>query len=264
MLRAKHVSNPELKGVKSHFMYNLLPQVTTELSVREILDVDAVQGTYTVAFVLQLRWYDKYFDQERFHKSKGDQVFCRSCPYITLDGVVANDRSKDVPAEAATLSMEQRHHDTVTLQKGADPPGVLYKSLRIQATIRSQDKLQFFPFDNHTLVLTLRMWGSQERSDVDYGRVLLPINIKIDLAHQLPDWHVYPMTATSTQPRGKRQQLNAHMYLARESNYYIKNVMIPLGLISTLGFAVYAIRPSVDNVGDRLEAAFTILLTTVS
>ena len=108
------------------------------------------------------------------------------------------------------------------------------------------------------------MWGSQETSDIDYGRVLMPINVNMDLAHQLPDWHVYPMTATSVEPRGRRQKLNAQMYLAREANYFVKNVMLPLGLISTLGFSVYAIRPEVDMVGDRLEAAFTILLTTVS
>ena len=123
--------------------YRAFPDVvTTEIKVREILDVDVVQGTYTVAFILQLRWYDKYFDQERFHRSRGKEVFCRSCPYVTVEGVVANDRAKNVPEEATYLTAEERHNDTVTLQKGQDPPGVLYKSLRIQATIRSQDSLE--------------------------------------------------------------------------------------------------------------------------
>ena len=50
------------------------------MSIREIFGVDVQKGTFRCSFVLQLRWYDQFFDKAEFAEKRGQEVFSTTIP----------------------------------------------------------------------------------------------------------------------------------------------------------------------------------------
>lgn len=92
---------------------------------------------------------------------------------------------------------------------------------------------------------------------------MLPLNIKQN-ANSIPGFTSETPTARCLQPRGRRQHVRIQLKLSRNAQYYTWNVMLMLCLISTLGFVVYGIPGGEDDVGDRINGVFALLLTSVA
>jgi hypothetical protein len=128
--------------------------------------------------------------------------------------------------------------------------------------LRDVNTLYWFPFDKQILELGLRLPGSDDASDIDFGRVLLPINVVVQLANDPIDWYVYPATASSRRPRGDRQMLVATLHVKRKPRYFELNIFLVLFLISSLAFCIFML--PCDDLGSRLEAGLAVLLNTVA
>ena len=50
------------------------------MSIREIFGVDVQKGTFRCSFVLQLRWYDQFFDKAEFAEKRGYEVYSTTIP----------------------------------------------------------------------------------------------------------------------------------------------------------------------------------------
>lgn len=161
------------------------------------------------------------------------------------------------------------HSGMATLRKGGpaggDPPGVLYHSLRIQATFRDEtDDLTLFPFDQQKLSMGMRLWGSTMRGSADEHRVLLPINVDMQLEQEHPEWITMSAECESHRPRGKRQDLEVTMHIRRRAAFFIINVALIIFLLTSMCFAVFAQSNDVQEYGDRTQTTLTLLLTTVA
>lgn len=184
---------------------------------------------------------------------------------LTLDGVDEGSDPVGVPPDAAGLSQSEKHCGMVTLQKGADPPGVLYHSQRLQCTfVDKNDSLLLFPFDKQMLDFTIRMWGACESRDVDEGRVLLPLNISMELMTGHPEFITMSAETQSLRPRNNRQELAIRMPLRRRPMYFIFNVMVIIGLLTTMCFAVFRISNSPEDYANKCQITLTLLLTIVA
>jgi hypothetical protein len=84
-----------------------------------------------------------------------------------------------VPRNLIGRASESVHQGEVILQKGNDPPGVLCHSQWMQATFHHNSDLTDFPFEKEEMRVTFDLIGSDDRMDVDHGRVLLPINTEV-------------------------------------------------------------------------------------
>lgn len=81
---------------------------------------------------------------------------------IFLLGIYFSFEGKNIP-EDDTVGNDH-HCGFVRLRKVKDPPGVLYRSQRIQVKVRDINTLEMFPFDKQILELTLRLPGSDDPS----------------------------------------------------------------------------------------------------
>jgi hypothetical protein len=131
-----------------------------EIMFREIINVDAVNCTFTVDFILTTRWYDRAFDTAEYHNQSNIQVFAKSIPHLTIQDVDFSFDGKNIPDD---YGLDAQHHEgMVRLRKAnKDPPGVLYRSQRIQCKLRDINTLYWFPFDKQILELNLRLHGDR-------------------------------------------------------------------------------------------------------
>ena len=100
-------------------------------------------------------------------------MYARTIPNVKVRGVYFVDDSRGIDRE------DPSHCGEVTLQKGNDPPGVLCYTKTFQATFHHNCNLRKFPFEQEQLVIVLELTGSHDPTDVDNGRVLLPINVEV-------------------------------------------------------------------------------------
>ena len=174
------------------------------------------------------------------------------------------DTPKGVPLDAADSDTDIKHTGMVTLQKGGDPPGVLYTSMRIQCTMRNENSVHRFPFDQHKLKIALRLWGANVKGDVDHGRVLLPLNVQMELQHKHPEWDCLKANAVSMYPRGKRQLLTVDINVKRVSIYFFWNFFVVIGLFTSLAFLVFRVDNSVLRFDTRCAITLPLILTSVA
>lgn len=241
--------------------YRCFPDaVMCEVMFRELLAVDAVNCTYTVEFILTTRWYDRTFDTPQYHGRSNIEVFAKTIPHLTIKDVDFSFEGKNIP-DVGRIG-DEHHQGFVHLRRAKDPPGVLYRSQRIQVKLRDVNTLEMFPFDKQILELCLRLPGSDDPSSIDYGKVILPLNVVMQLANDPIDWQVYPATASSRRSRGDRQMFVATLHVKRKPRYYEINIFLALFLISTLIFGVFSI--PANELGSRLEAGLAALLNTVA
>lgn len=241
--------------------YRCFPDaVMCEVMFRELLAVDAVNCTYTVDFILTTRWYDRTFDTPQYHGRSNIEVFAKTIPHLTIKDVDFSFEGKNIP-DVGRIG-DEHHQGFVHLRRAKDPPGVLYRSQRIQVKLRDVNTLEMFPFDKQILELCLRLPGSDDPSSIDYGKVILPLNVVMQLANDPIDWQVYPATASSRRSRGDRQMFVATLHVKRKPRYYEINIFLALFLISTLIFGVFSI--PANELGSRLEAGLAALLNTVA
>eukprot|EP00037_Helgoeca_nana_P029956 m.365252 g.365252 ORF g.365252 m.365252 type:complete len:1630 (-) comp28083_c1_seq2:403-5292(-) len=246
--------------------YRAFPDVVTvEVKIREILTVDASKGIFRAIFIMTTRWFDPHFDSPSYADRKGTSVYARSIPHVTLDGVDEGNFPVGLPANASTLDQNEKHCGMVTLQKGSDPPGVLYKSHRLQCTfLNNTASLVMFPFDKQMLTMTIRMWGASEAGDVDHGRVLLPISVNVELMTGHPDWIVMSAMAESRMPRNGRQEMVVILPLRRKPMYFVFNVLVIIGLLTTMAFCSFLISNDTADFEARCQITLTLTLTIVA
>eukprot|EP00037_Helgoeca_nana_P006432 m.59226 g.59226 ORF g.59226 m.59226 type:complete len:1286 (+) comp17317_c0_seq1:49-3906(+) len=245
--------------------YRAFPDVVTvEVIFRELFDINATRGTFRVAFILSVRWYDSHFDCADYANQRGEQVYARSIPYLTIDGADAGENAVGVPEEAGSVSSEDKHSGMVTLCKGSDPPGVLYRSMRVSATFRDDSDLTWFPFDMQALSIGFRLWGSNVPDETDEGRILLPLNVLMDLQHAHPEWISLSANATSLEPRGDRQKMTVTLNLRRRPMYFIFNVMVVIGILTTMCFGVFRQTTNADDYEARCQTTLTLMLSSIA
>eukprot|EP00040_Diaphanoeca_grandis_P025676 m.142695 g.142695 ORF g.142695 m.142695 type:complete len:1312 (+) comp30263_c0_seq1:314-4249(+) len=249
--------------------YRAFPEVVTVcLEVREIFDIDVSEGTFRVGFVLTKRWYDRMFDKKDY-TSEGE-VYAQSIPYITFDHALEGHDPVDLPPNAAGLTSIEKHHG-ICFHKDTDPPGVLYESKRIQATFASSSDLRAFPFDTQKLLLTLRLWGSRVKGDVDHGRILIPLTCEVKMAHANFEWRVHQATTMVTRSRMDQQELIMILPLTRDPQFFLYNVYLILFTVTSASFLVFCVRPDDELEGgfagsaeNRLALTLTLILTSVA
>ena len=68
--------------------YRCFPDVVMcELLFRELINIDAVNCTYTIDFILTTRWYDRNFDTEKYRGKNNIEVYAKSIPHLTINDV---------------------------------------------------------------------------------------------------------------------------------------------------------------------------------
>jgi hypothetical protein len=240
--------------------YRCFPDaVMVELQIKDLIDVNAKDCSYTVDFNLITRWYDRSFDTLEYRNKLNVMVYAKTIPHLSLGGVDYSFDGVQIPTDEVE---EQGHEGEVRLRKGSDPPGVLYHSRRIQVKLRDVSELFYFPFDTQQLELTFRLPGSDDPSDLDFGRVLIPVRVSMLLDCEPTDWMVYPATCLSGAPRGDKQKIVATLHIKREPRYFEVNIFVALFLITSLVFGIFCL-PAVD-LGSRMEAGLANLLNTVA
>ena len=251
--------------------YRAFPEVVTiSVDVREIMMVDTKDGRYRVSFIATTRWYDAFFDNHDYFDQT--QFYTTTRPYITFDHVDEGDDPQGIPQDAAQLSPAEKHSGTV-YRKPTDPPGVLYHSQRCQATFRVENELENFPFDVQKLSMNIRLWGSSVRGDADCGRILLPVEINMSLAHRHLEWTAYQATSfLAPKRRFDRQDLQIDLTLKRRAAFFEKNVYVILCSMPTMSFFAYAIPGDGTGESDgyiggfegRCQITLTLMLTSVA
>ena len=222
------------------------------MDIQEIFWVDVARGTFRVSFILATRWYDKSFDTYAYKGQEGTEVTAHTIPYITFDHCDEADDPLGVPADAAGLDSSTKHSGKVTLQKADDPPGVLTfnHGSRIQATFKGEFNVANFPFDTQQLKLNLQLWGSNVPDDMDHGRVLIPIDVTVKLAHEVLQWQTFQAMAMPLRPRGERQDLEITIHVGRKFEFFFHNVFCMLFTISTLSFCSFGVPLNYGGLSD--------------
>merc|ERR1711871_1690015 len=110
--------------------------------------------------------------------------------------------------------------------KKETPLGILTKTMFISTTIRDENPIHSFPFDDQELQVELLLPESCNPQDCDYNRFFIPINVSVDNAHMLLAWSYHEPTTHTTKPRGKTQSLLCSFRISRNYFSYVINFLV--------------------------------------
>eukprot|EP00931_Biecheleriopsis_adriatica_P049570 TRINITY_DN28684_c0_g1_i1.p1 TRINITY_DN28684_c0_g1~~TRINITY_DN28684_c0_g1_i1.p1 ORF type:complete len:2474 (-),score=444.16 TRINITY_DN28684_c0_g1_i1:69-7490(-) len=195
-----------------------------------VRNVDLVTATFECKFRIFLEW----FDENAIGLPKGKKAKLE-VPELSITNAAQFeilDRSKSP--------------EVVCSETGHLAAQILYST-----TLKIDKQVHLFPFDCQWLAITI----SLKDDGTDKNRALLFQYCEVDKQLSLDEWFIYPKPAfcsiSKKDAPSMQPTVMAGILIRRCARYYVANIMIILGLISSLAFSIYAI--DVDFLWGRAE-----------
>jgi hypothetical protein len=120
-------------------------------------------------------------------------------------------------------------------------------------------ELQDFPFDSQDLQIVLRQDDSRTWNNFDLTVSTVQFNVN---ALELAEWRMVEPLLKRSSAVEPHLESTAIMRVRRLPKFYISNIITLMGMLSLLGFTVFAL-PAKD-LSDRVNIILTLLLTAVA
>ncbi|MEO5913525.1 MAG: hypothetical protein ABIS50_04785 [Luteolibacter sp.] len=218
----------------------------------DITKIDSVEQTFTINFMLILRWNDPSLK----HNGPGNKKYPLS-EIWNPNLLIAND------AGGTTRSLPEFGEVT--------PDGDVVYRQRILGTFTDLLDLRDFPFDQATFGIHFTMPGYRPediRFEPDPAMVAAGMRDGSGLSNHLiiQDWQVLSSSAGSSDyqiaPGLSTAGLTFEFTAARNSQYFILKVILPLLLIVMMSWSVFWIDPS--DTGPQFSISVTSMLTLIA
>lgn len=156
--------------------------------------------------------------------------------------------------------------DTSMTEKNKN--GSLKKNWRFNVQIPKDFDLKYFPCDSQVLLIKIRV------PRVDKHRIasvqLAPVSERYDMTDigsVRSTWRttkcfketVYLLSPKET---NTKPELHIEIFVSRKSGYYIKNIVLPNALLTSLGFSILLL--DTNDLTDRMNVIITLLLAVIA
>ncbi|CAE7560393.1 CLASP [Symbiodinium natans] len=186
-----------------------------------IRNVDLVKATFDCKFRVFLEW----LDENAVGLEKGKKA-----------------KELKVPSLAITNAVQAEVIDRSSAPEVVNPKtGHVAVQMLFRATMRMDQQVRHFPFDCQWLAITV----SLKEEGCARNRSFLFQYCEVDDGLSLDEWYVYPDPAFSTLTKHDAPSIQdtvmCGLLIQRASRYYVVNIMLMLGLISSIAFAIYTV-----------------------
>jgi len=189
-----------------------------------IRNVDLVKATFECKFRVFLEWLDE-----------------------AAVGLEKGKKAKElkVPSIAITNAVQAEVLDRSSAPEVVNPAtGHIAVQMLFRATLRMDQQVRHFPFDCQWLAITV----SLKEEGCARNRSFLFQYCEVDEGLSLDEWFVCPDPAFSTLTKQSAPSIQdtvmCGLLIRRASRYYVVNIMLMLGLISSIAFAIYTVHVS--------------------
>lgn len=207
--------------------------------VRSICSVNCVEENFFADLSIFVKWYD----DAHIHFSKGE---------------IESNKLKNKPhlilANSVNVKARYQTYSRVT----TDPPGVISSETVYTGTFREFMELEDFPLDSQDLTVSVRF--ADERWSV---RLLNdPKCSMITDGVELSEWLMYAPHVKLGRIAGGAVTFELKMKVFRKYDYYMLNVIVMMGGITSLVFFSFLFEPSMWE--QKSTYCATLLLTSVA
>ncbi|CAE7895994.1 HTR3A, partial [Symbiodinium sp. KB8] len=186
-----------------------------------IRNVDLVKATFECKFRVFLEWLDE-----------------------SAVGLEKGKKAKElkVPSLAITNAIQAEVIDRSSAPEVVNPKtGHVAVQMLFRATLRMDQQVRHFPFDCQWLAITV----SLKEEGCARNRSFLFQYCEVDEGLSLDEWYICPDPAFSTLTKHDAPSIQdtvmCGLLIRRASRYYVVNIMLMLGLISSVAFAIYTV-----------------------
>eukprot|EP00439_Symbiodinium_sp_Y106_P000557 s3837_g1.t1 len=186
-----------------------------------IRNVDLVKATFECKFRVFLEWLDE-----------------------SAAGLEKGKKAKElkVPSLAITNAIQAEVIDRSSAPEVVNPKtGHVAVQMLFRATLRMDQQVRHFPFDCQWLAITV----SLKEEGCARNRSFLFQYCEVDEGLSLDEWYICPDPAFSTLTKHDAPSIQdtvmCGLLIRRASRYYVVNIMLMLGLISSVAFAIYTV-----------------------
>ncbi|CAE8681971.1 unnamed protein product, partial [Polarella glacialis] len=183
-----------------------------------VRNVDLVKATFECKFRIFLEWHDE--DAVGLPKGKKAKL---PVPAISITNAVT---SEVIDRSSAP--------EVVNSETGHLAAQILYR-----ATLRMDQQVRLFPFDCQWLALTL----SLKDDGCGKNRSFIYQYCEVDEGLALDEWFICPQPAFANMAKEDspsiQETVMCGVLIRRCARYYVANILLMLGLISSIAFAVY-------------------------
>lgn len=189
-----------------------------------IRNVDLVKATFECKFRVFLEWLDE-----------------------AAVGLEKGEKAKElkVPSLAITNAVQAEVLDRSSAPEVVNPAtGHVAVQMLFRATLRMDQQVRHFPFDCQWLAVTV----SLKEEGCAQNRSFVFQYCEVDEGLSLDEWYLCPDPAFSTLTKQDAPSIQdtvmCGLLIRRASRYYVVNIMLMLGLISSIAFAIYTVNVS--------------------
>ena len=219
--------------------------------ILDITDIDEPGGKFTLHVLLGVYWQDP----AQAHDGKEAKVFREE---VALEEV--NTIWRPMVEFNRTTAPAEIHHTLLRIQPG----GRVEFERQMTVQIATQLDLRKLPFDTQQLKIELESFQHLA------GAVDLKIpegNLRIAKRISLPQWEPGKL-AGSVAPYYREEydetysRATVTLAVKRHTQFYIWQMMVPLGIVLAMAFAVFFLPPK--DLSDRMSVIIASLLTVVA
>jgi hypothetical protein len=226
-------------------------KVELGVHILDISDIDEPGGKFTLHVLVGVYWQDP----EQVHDGKGPKVFRED---LAIEEV--NTIWRPMVEFNRTTAPAELHHSLLRIF----PSGRVEFERQLTVEIATRLNLRKLPFD--TQQLTLELESFQYLADA-VELVLPKENLRIAKQISLPQWAPGKLTS-SVEPTYREEydetysRASVTLEVKRHTQFYIWQMMVPLGIVLAMAFAVFFLPPK--DLSDRMSVIIASLLTVVA
>ncbi len=219
--------------------------------ILDITDIDEPGGKFTLHVLLGVYWQDP----AQAHEGTTARIFRED---IAIEEV--NTIWRPMVEFNRTTAPAEIHHSLLRIY----PNGRVEFERQMTVQIATQLDLRKLPFDTQQLKLELESFQYL----ADAVEVELPAkNLRIATQISLPQWNPGKLTShVAPQYREEYDETYSRatvtLEVKRHTQFYIWQMMVPLGIVLAMAFAVFFLPPK--DLSDRMSVIIASLLTVVA
>jgi len=208
--------------------------------VRQLKDIDCVSQRFFCDFSIFIKWYDP----KQGGPNKGE----------TLDpGKV------EIPQVMIANSVDVQTREVTVARLSTDPPGVLHCETVYTGLLTEFMELELFPVDCQDLTIAVRFKDTRWRTRLLNEPRFNSIGGTVELA----EWLIFrPSVKLGRGPVFGRPTWELKLKVSRKSGFYMSNVIMMVGGITTLTFCILLFDPMMWE--QRSALCSSLLLTSVA
>lgn len=219
--------------------------------ILDITDIDEPGGKFTLHVLLGVYWQDS----AQAHDGKEPRIFREDAAIEEVNTIwrpMIEFNRTTAPAEI--------HHSLLRIK----PEGRVEFERQMTVQIATQLDLRKLPFDTQRLKLELE---SFQHLAGDLTLTLPPENLRMAKQISLPQWAPGKLTSR-IEPRYRDEydetysRVTVSLDVKRHVQFYIWQMMVPLGIVLGMAFAVFFLPPK--DLSDRMSVIIASLLTVVA